>query len=98
MAGPGQTSTSAITILSPGFRTGWNIGDAQVIVGAALPFTFSGGTTDTGIFTYFGTKRRSGRSGSPKAGDDDGGDLPGRSTRYSAPCSSSAGICAKPKP
>jgi hypothetical protein len=53
VAGPGQTSTSAVTILSPGFRTGWNIGDAQVIVGAALPFTFSGGTTDTGIFTYF---------------------------------------------
>jgi hypothetical protein len=53
VAGPGRTSTSAVTILSPGFRTGWNIGDAQVIVGAALPFTFSGGTTDTGIFTYF---------------------------------------------
>jgi hypothetical protein len=53
VAGPGQTSTSAITILSPGFRTGWNIGDAQVIVGAALPFTFSGGTTETGVFTYF---------------------------------------------
>jgi len=53
VAGPGQTSTSAVAILSPGFRTGWNIGDAQIIVGAALPFTFSGGTTDTGIFTYF---------------------------------------------
>jgi hypothetical protein len=53
VVGPGQTSTSALTILSPGFRTGWNIGDAQVIVGAALPFTFSGGTTDTGVFTYF---------------------------------------------
>jgi hypothetical protein len=53
VAGPGQTSTSAVTIVSPGFRTGWNIGDAQIIVGAALPFTFNGGTTDTGIFTYF---------------------------------------------
>ena len=53
VAGPGRTSTSTLTILSPGFRTGWNVGDAQIIVGAALPLTFSGGTTDTGVFTYF---------------------------------------------
>ena len=50
---PARPRRRPSAILSPGFRTGWNIGDAQIIVGAALPFTFSGGATDTGIFTYF---------------------------------------------
>jgi hypothetical protein len=53
VTGPGKAATSTITILSPGFRTGWNVGAAQIIVGAAIPFTFSSGNTDTGIFTYF---------------------------------------------
>jgi hypothetical protein len=53
VAGPGQTSTSTIAIVSPGFRTGWNVGAAQIIVGAAVPFTFANGTTDKGVFTYF---------------------------------------------
>jgi hypothetical protein len=39
--------------LSPGFRGGWNIGPRQVIVGAALPVTFAGGTRDVGVLTYF---------------------------------------------
>jgi DtxR family transcriptional regulator, Mn-dependent transcriptional regulator len=38
--------------LSPGFRGGWNIGDKQVVVGFALPTTWSD-TTNTGAFLYF---------------------------------------------
>jgi len=38
--------------LSPGFRGGWNVGDKQVIVGFALPTSWSD-TTDTGAFFYF---------------------------------------------
>jgi hypothetical protein len=53
VTGPGEASRSTVTILSPGFRTGWNVAAAQIIVGAAMPFTFSEGSTDTGIFTYF---------------------------------------------
>lgn len=53
VAGPGRTSKSTLAILSPGFRTGWNVGEAQIIVGAALPFAFNAGSTDMGLFTYF---------------------------------------------
>jgi hypothetical protein len=45
----GQT----VVTLSPGFRTGWNAGDAQTIVGVAAPVAFSGGTSDVGVFGYF---------------------------------------------
>ena len=38
--------------LSPGARGGWNIGDHQLIVGAALPVTFADDTTDTGVLLY----------------------------------------------
>jgi DtxR family Mn-dependent transcriptional regulator len=41
-----------IFTLSPGFRTGWNIGDKQAIVGFALPTTWSD-TASTGAFVYF---------------------------------------------
>lgn len=39
--------------ISPGFRTGWNTGDAQTIFGIAVPFEISGGRTDVGVFGYF---------------------------------------------
>jgi DtxR family transcriptional regulator, Mn-dependent transcriptional regulator len=39
--------------LSPGFRTGWNTGDAQTIVGLALPIEFSDGSAGLGVFGYF---------------------------------------------
>jgi DtxR family Mn-dependent transcriptional regulator len=38
--------------LSPGFRGGWNIGDKQVIVGVAVPTSWSD-TASTGVFCYF---------------------------------------------
>jgi hypothetical protein len=43
----------AAVTLSPGFRTGWNIGDTQTIVGFAVPVTLSDGNTSTGVFGYF---------------------------------------------
>jgi len=44
--------TSATTVV-PGFRTGWNAGDAQVIVGLGVPTTFVSGVSNTGVFGYF---------------------------------------------
>ena len=37
--------------LSPGLRTGWNIGDKQAIVGFAIPTTWSDAAS-TGVFLY----------------------------------------------
>ena len=39
--------------LSPGFRGGWNVGDKQVIVGVAVPITWTEDTNNTGAFFYF---------------------------------------------
>jgi DtxR family Mn-dependent transcriptional regulator len=39
-------------VLSPGVRTGWNIGEQQVIVGAAVPVTWIDGRTETGLIVY----------------------------------------------
>ena len=39
--------------LSPGFRTGWNRGPKQIVVGAALPVVWSAGGTQKGVFGYF---------------------------------------------
>ncbi len=49
-----ETGTSRETafILSPGFRGGWNIGEQQVIVGAAVPITWVDGDTEPGLFLY----------------------------------------------
>jgi hypothetical protein len=38
---------------SPGFRTGWNIGPRQVVVGAAMPVSRVAGRSDIGVITYF---------------------------------------------
>jgi outer membrane putative beta-barrel porin/alpha-amylase len=39
--------------ISPGFRRGWNIGDHQLVVGAAVPFTRQDGETTAALLTYF---------------------------------------------
>lgn len=39
--------------LSPGFRTGWNVGDTQIVTGFAAPISWSEETRDTGAFVYF---------------------------------------------
>jgi hypothetical protein len=43
----------ASTTVSPGFRRGWNVGDRQVVVGAAVPLTRSDGATTAALLTYF---------------------------------------------
>jgi hypothetical protein len=42
-----------VLTISPGFRRGWDVGDAQVVVGAAVPFTRQGGETTRALLTYF---------------------------------------------
>jgi hypothetical protein len=44
----GQSAT-----VSPGLRGGWNFGDRQLVIGAAVPFTRTDGRTTAGILTYF---------------------------------------------
>lgn len=39
--------------ISPGFRRGWNIGDTQLVLGAAVPLTRAGGSTTAALLTYF---------------------------------------------
>ena len=41
------------TTVSPGFRRGWNFGDHQLVVGAAVPFTRQEGDTTVALLTYF---------------------------------------------
>lgn len=51
---PPVTRRVVATTLSPGVRGGWNLTeDKQIIVGAAVPITFSGGETDRALFLYF---------------------------------------------
>jgi hypothetical protein len=37
----------------PGFRTGWNAGDKQIVLGVALPITQANGARDVGALIYF---------------------------------------------
>ena len=48
----GASGRRAVFTLAPGIRTGWNMGDAQTIVGVGVPASFSDGTTDVGVFGY----------------------------------------------
>jgi hypothetical protein len=40
-------------ILSPGVRRGWNLGDRQIVVGAAVPVTVAGSGSRVSVLTYF---------------------------------------------
>ena len=44
---------SAVATISPGFRTGWNSGDAQTVFGFAVPASFSDAAHTVGVFGYF---------------------------------------------
>jgi hypothetical protein len=44
---------TTVGTVPPGFRTGWNSGDAQTIFGFALPISTGGGSTSVGVFGYF---------------------------------------------
>ena len=50
--GDAKRHEAAVT-LSPGFRTGWNVGDTQTIVGFAVPVSITGDSTSAGVFGYF---------------------------------------------
>jgi hypothetical protein len=39
-------------VLSPGARGGWNLGDQQLILGAAIPITWVDGSAETGLLLY----------------------------------------------
>jgi hypothetical protein len=41
------------TTISPGFRRGWNIGERQIVIGAAVPITRANGGSTTALLTYF---------------------------------------------
>ena len=46
-----RTGSTAYT-LSPGVRGGWNVGEAQLVGGVAVPITWESGDSDTGVFLY----------------------------------------------
>jgi len=48
-----QKRHEAAVTLSPGFRTGWNVGETQTIVGFAVPVSITGDSTSAGVFGYF---------------------------------------------
>ncbi len=52
LVAPGLVERYTAATLAPGARGGWNLGDHQLIVGAAIPITWSQGTTQTGVFFY----------------------------------------------
>jgi DtxR family Mn-dependent transcriptional regulator len=49
---PVGTARETFFTLSPGGRGGWNIGDQQLIVGAAMPITWGAGERDVAGFLY----------------------------------------------
>jgi hypothetical protein len=50
----GQISHIRTLTLSPGVRGGWNLkGEKQIVIGAAVPVTWTTGTVATGVFGYF---------------------------------------------
>ena len=54
---PGRTrATERVrsVVLAPGVRGGWNLAaETQIIIGAAIPVTWSEGASSAGIFGYF---------------------------------------------
>jgi len=47
----GTTRETTFT-LSPGARGGWNLGDQQLVLGAAMPITWVQGSAETGLLVY----------------------------------------------
>ena len=48
----GSTARETAFTLSPGSRGGWNLGDHQLIVGAAIPITWVASDSNAGILVY----------------------------------------------
>ena len=52
IVGRATTARDTTVILSPGTRFGWNLGDHQLVLGAAVPFEHGSGETTSGVFGY----------------------------------------------
>jgi DtxR family Mn-dependent transcriptional regulator len=52
VAGDGVTTRETGFTLSPGARGGWNLGDQQLILGAAVPILWAAGETEPGLLLY----------------------------------------------
>lgn len=52
ISGPGTARSTTVTA-SPGIRAGWNLGDKQVVVGAAVPISWDADGSWAGAFLYF---------------------------------------------
>lgn len=50
--GAARTDRRTIFTLSPGLRGGWDVGDAQMIAGAAVPVVWQDGGADAGLLLY----------------------------------------------
>ena len=48
----GSTTRETVFTLSPGARGGWNLGDQQLILGAAIPITWVASNSSAGILLY----------------------------------------------
>ncbi len=48
----GGKSRETIFTLSPGARGGWNLGDHQLILGAAIPITWVESNSSAGVLLY----------------------------------------------
>ena len=44
---------AAVWTVAPDFRTGWDVGATQTVVGLALPLVVDGGAVSAGGFLYF---------------------------------------------
>jgi len=52
-AANGTTERHATVTVVPGVRTGWDVGDAQAIVGLGVPIVSSAGDRSAGVLLYF---------------------------------------------
>jgi DtxR family Mn-dependent transcriptional regulator len=90
---PSLAARSRTTILSPGLRGGWNIGDKQVIVGCAVPVSRSEGHTTVAVLGYFSYELPFRKRSPMTAGSSEGA-----STTNSVPVRLPSGMLRYPKP
>jgi DtxR family transcriptional regulator, Mn-dependent transcriptional regulator len=53
LAGETDSFRETSFTLSPGVRGGWNLGESQVVIGAAVPITWIAGSAEPGLLLYF---------------------------------------------
>ena len=49
----GVVNVDESVTVSPGFRRGWNFGEKQLVIGAAVPITRADGRSTAALLTYF---------------------------------------------